>query len=64
MLEDGLTLPDQTQSEEGGPSAPAASGTKIEEVFDVVTKPVGSINKKAVAREKRSAERFQRKLQK
>lgn len=29
----------------------------------MITKPVGSINKKAVAREKRSAERFRRKLE-
>lgn len=34
------------------------------EVFDVISKPVGSINKKAVAREKRSAEKFNKKLQK
>lgn len=30
----------------------------------MISKPVGSINKKAVAREKRSAEKFSKKLQK
>jgi hypothetical protein len=38
--------------------------TSAMQMFDVVTKTVGSINKKANAREKRSAEKFQRKLSK
>ena len=37
---------------------------KSDEKFDVVTKTVGSINIKAVARQKKSAEKFKQKLQK
>ncbi len=48
LLEDGI-LPTEEAKD---------INTSAIEMFDVVTKTVGSINKKANAREKRSAEKF------